>query len=149
MVGMFIVLLARPGRWLESEGEAPKFKNYHYVVFFLVGIYGGFIQAGVGVLLLISLVLGVGYDVVRANGIKLLLALIFTLPVLLIFVWKGDVNWGLGILMACGQSMGAYLAASFAAGSKSAPIWIRRMLLLITIVGAIRFLYPVILGLLN
>ncbi len=143
MVGMFLVLLAKPKRWLQGEGAEIRSTWYHFAMFFIVGVYGGFIQAGVGVLLLMSLVLGVGFDVVRANGIKLLLALIFTLPVLGIFVWHGDVNWGLGLLMAIGQSIGAYLAARFAAGSESAPIWIRRMLLLVTIIGAAKFFYPV------
>ena len=144
MVGMFVVLLAKPKRWLEKEEREFSKKWYYFPMFFVVGIYGGFIQAGVGILLLMSLVLGVGFDVVKANGMKLLLALIFTLPVLGIFVWHGDVRWGMGFLMAAGQSIGAYLAARFAAGSERAPIWIRRMLLLITVVGALKFLYPVL-----
>lgn len=143
MVGMFVLLLAKPKQWMERESGEITPSWYHFPLFFVVGIYGGFIQAGVGVLLLMSLVLGVGFDVVRANGVKLLLALIFTIPVLGIFVWHGDVNWGLGVLMAVGQSIGAYLAARFAAGSESAPVWIRRMLLLVTIIGALKFFYPV------
>ncbi|MEZ4460106.1 MAG: sulfite exporter TauE/SafE family protein [bacterium] len=71
-------------------------------------------QAGVGVLLIAALVGGAHYDPVAANGVKLLLTLLFTLVALPIFATNGQVDWALGGLMAAGQGAGAFLAARYA-----------------------------------
>jgi uncharacterized membrane protein YfcA len=64
MVVMLVVILVRPNRWL--KGELTRLENWpgwsRMLLFFAIGIYGGFIQAGVGIFLLAGLVLGVGYE---------------------------------------------------------------------------------------
>ena len=56
-----------------AQGEARSFS--YWILFFAIGIYGGFIQAGVGVFLVTALVLGVGYTIVHANAVKLIFVL--------------------------------------------------------------------------
>src|SRR6056297_2525819 len=59
LVLMFFVILLRPSRFLNSqEGNPPVPRWLQYIIFFFVGVYGGFLQAGVGFFLLTSLVLG-------------------------------------------------------------------------------------------
>ena len=87
------------------------------IVFFLVGIYGGFIQAGVGFFLLTSLVLGSGFELVQANALKLFVILLYTPLALLIFFLHGDVNLWVGLVLAVGNMTGAWI------GTKIAVTW--------------------------
>lgn len=141
MVAMLFVLVLNPKKWVKAEDRTPNIGVVAGLVFIGIGIYGGFIQAGVGIMLLIGLVMLVGFDPVRANGIKLLLALIFTFAALPVFILNDQVHWGFGALMAFGQAVGAYIAARFVSNADSAAVWIRRALVAVTIVSAIRFLF--------
>ena len=78
--------------------------------FFAVGFYGGFIQAGVGFLVL-AVTSAAGLDLVRGNAVKVLSILCFTTLSLAIFVWQGRVDWGLGLCLAGGNVLGGLLGA--------------------------------------
>jgi uncharacterized membrane protein YfcA len=116
MVVMLAVILIRPRRWLEGRPEALKSRPGwgQMLIFFAIGIYGGFIQAGVGIFLLAGLVLSVGYDLVRANAVKVLIVLCFTISALAVFVLNDQVDWGVGFLLAIGNSVGGWVAARMA-----------------------------------
>lgn len=138
MILMLGVILMKPKQWLREQADSsgkPK-GPLTSLLFFVIGVYGGFIQAGVGVFLLAGMVLRCGFTVVQSNGIKLLLVLVFSVPALILFQINGQVHWPLGCLMAVGQGAGAWLAAHFAAKSENAPIWIRRLLIAV-ILGSI------------
>ncbi len=77
--------------------------------FFLIGIYGGFIQGGIGFLIITALTL-VGYDLVKTNALKVLVVLVFTPFALAIFVANGQVDWAMGMVLAVGNATGAWLA---------------------------------------
>jgi len=115
MAVMLVVILVRPTRWIrpatevEQSTRRPGWKSL--VLFFLVGIYGGFLQAGIGVFMLASLVLGAGYDLVRANAVKVLIILCYTPLALAVFVSRGQVDWTLGLVLASGNMVGAWIAA--------------------------------------
>jgi uncharacterized membrane protein YfcA len=116
MVVMLLVIVLRPNRWLQGElkkmGERPSILQL--VLFFFIGMYGGFLQAGVGIFLLAGLVLGIGYDLVRANAVKVFIILAFTISSLIVFMINGQVLWGMGLLLAVGNSLGAWAAARMA-----------------------------------
>ncbi|MCP4421505.1 MAG: sulfite exporter TauE/SafE family protein [Chloroflexi bacterium] len=116
MVIMLGIILLRPKRWLQGELEKmekrPSFLQL--VIFFFIGMYGGFLQAGVGIFLLAGLVLGIGYDLVRANAVKVLIVLAFTISALIVFMLNDQVLWGMGLLLAVGNSLGAWAAARMA-----------------------------------
>ena len=115
MILMFFVILLKPDRWIHSHEEQPPFPyGVQVVVFFLVGIYGGFIQAGVGFFLLTSLVLGCGFELVKANSPKLFIILLYTPVALLIFFLHGDVHLWMGLLLAAGNMMGAWFGTRIA-----------------------------------
>ncbi len=138
MILMLIVILVEPNRWLREHSEVKPGRPRLWVlfVFFLLGIYGGFIQAGVGVFLVAALVLGCGYNLVDANGLKLIIVLGFTAVAVAVFATGSKIHWGIGALMAVGQSVGAWVAARFAARAKKANVYIR-WLLIIVIVASI------------
>lgn len=115
MLVMLIVILARPRRWLEAHADGSQIGYaWQLPLYFGIGIYCGFIQAGAGIFLLASLVLGSGFDLVRGNAMKNLIVLIVTIAALAIFVVNGQVRWGLGLLLASGQAAGAFVAAHMA-----------------------------------
>jgi uncharacterized membrane protein YfcA len=112
MLVMLVIVLAKPRRFLEAhrrEREAPVWLEI--AIFFLIGVYGGFIQAGVGILLLAGLVLGSGYDLVGANAIKNLIVFVLTAVALAVFVANHEVRWLVGALLAIGSAAGGWAGA--------------------------------------
>lgn len=73
--------------------------------FFAVGVYGGFVQAGVGFLIL-AVTTFAGLDLVRGNAIKVTTALLFTAISLAIFAWQGKVEWLPGAVLGAGNLAG-------------------------------------------
>ena len=141
MVFMLGVLLLKPERWLRATAADPRRNRRPLTlfVFFLIGIYGGFIQAGVGIFLLAGLVLAGRYSLGAANGIKNLLVFAFTLPALLVFLWYGQVHIGYGLLMAVFQSAGAWLGVRLATSVPNAERWMYRLLVAAVAVSALKF----------
>jgi uncharacterized protein len=115
LVIMFFVIILNPDRWIQSrEGHAPVKRWLQIIIFFLIGIYGGFIQAGVGFFLLAGLVLGAGIDLVKANAIKVFIVLLYTPFALAVFMYNHQVNYKLGLILAAGNMIGAFLGAKYA-----------------------------------
>ncbi len=142
MVVMLGVLLIKPQRWLSSGevGFPTHRKGLMGLLFFGIGIYGGFIQAGVGIFLLAGLVLAAHFPLGKANAIKLLLVGSFNILALGIFLYKGQVHIGLGLAMALFQSIGAILGVRFVAKVPHAEQWIYRLLVGIVVVSAGKYL---------
>jgi uncharacterized membrane protein YfcA len=82
--------------------------------FFCVGVYGGFIQAGVGVLLIAAYVGLAGRDLVGANAGKVAVVALYTVPALVVFVLADKVVWLPGLLLAASSMAGSYLGAWWA-----------------------------------
>lgn len=76
--------------------------------FFVVGLYGGFVQAGVGFLIL-AVTTAAGLDLVRGNALKVFSILVFTVLSLALFAGQGQVDWGLGALLGAGNFLGGQL----------------------------------------
>lgn len=143
MVFMLLVLLVNPKRWIQpSDVDQKRLKHpFTIFIFFLIGIYGGFIQAGVGIFLLAGLVLVGGYSLGEGNGIKLLIVFAFSIPALIVFFMHEQVHIGYGLAMAVFQSIGAWVAVRFVAHMPNANVWIHRLLILIVAAAALRFFW--------
>jgi uncharacterized membrane protein YfcA len=115
MVVMLVIILLRPGRWLQAHADGSSIHPYLQIpIYFCIGVYCGFIQAGVGIFLIAGLVLASGFDLVRANAMKNLIVLIVTIAALGVFVVNDQVRWGIGLLLAGGNAVGAWVGASMA-----------------------------------
>ena len=140
LIVMFFLILYKPAQWLKDQAGHVKSKPslLQFFIFFVIGIYGGFIQAGVGIFLLAGLVLGAGFDVVKANAIKLLIILIYTPFALAIFFMNDQVNWKIGLILALGNMLGAFVASRFAIswGAK----YVRYILLVVIFGSALKLL---------
>ena len=104
--------------------------------FFLIGIYGGFIQAGVGIFILLALTGINHFSLVEANAIKAVVVLIYTVSALLIFIFNQQINFLYGILLASGNALGGWIASRWAVQKGEKPIKI--ILILMVIVMAIK-----------
>ncbi len=143
--GMLVVVLVtiffNPTKWLREKSEVRKERPELFVLllFFAIGIYGGFIQVGVGVFLVTALVLGVGYTIVHANAVKLIFVLALNIVALAVFIRLSvEINLWMGALMAVGQSLGAWAAVRFAVTVKDANRWVRYLLIVVVIYSILR-----------
>ncbi|HEY8154520.1 MAG TPA: sulfite exporter TauE/SafE family protein [Myxococcota bacterium] len=83
------------------------------VIFFAIGVYGGSFQAGVGIPLLFALSYA-GFDLVRANAIKVIVTAVLTLTAVPVFILAGQIAWGPAAVLVVGYSAGAALGARLA-----------------------------------
>ncbi len=95
------------------------------VVFFAIGAYGGFVQAGVGFLLIIGISTLFGFDLIKTNALKLLVVALYSLFALAIFAWYGQVMWLHGAVLGVGNIVGALIGVRFALRRGTAAIkWV-------------------------
>jgi hypothetical protein len=135
MLVMLAVMLLKPERWIAAHAtRRPPRLFVELPLFFVIGVYGGFIQAGVGIFLLAGLVLGAGFNLVGANAVKNLIVLVFTAAALVVFVRNGQVQWTLGLLLATGQAAGAWLAVRIAV--KRGAEFVRWVVIVIVVASA-------------
>ena len=104
------LMLCRPGRRLPEKIHLnPKKQILLALSFFVVGVYGGFIQAGIGLFIIMVLTL-TGYDLVRTNALKILIVLIYTPFALSVFILNGQIDVLKGLVLSAGNATGAWLA---------------------------------------
>ncbi len=135
LIIMFFIILYKPEQWVRDHALSitPGRRWLVSVIFFFIGVYGGFIQAGVGFFLLAALVLGAGMGLTKANAYKVLIVSAFTAVALTVFIISGQVNYLYGIVLAVGQGVGGWL------GSRVAVSWgpkVVRIILLVAIMAS-------------
>ncbi len=137
---MFFMILYKPEQWVKEQagGVQAKPTLLRILVFFGIGFYGGFIQAGVGFFLLAGLVLGAGFDLLKANAIKVLIVLAFTVFALIVFVLNSQVNYLIGLVLGVGSMLGAWIATHVAI--KHGTKFVRWFLLATVLVFALKLL---------
>lgn len=109
-----------------------------WVIFFLIGVYGGLLQIGVGIFVLVALSVFEGFDLVLANGIKVEIVLCLTALALILFIADGKVVWKEGLILSASNALGAWLGAHW--GVKKGAFWIRVVLTATVIVMALQLL---------
>jgi uncharacterized membrane protein YfcA len=137
IVGVALSVLVSPKRW-EGGGEASLGPMTELAVFIAVGFYGGFIQAGVGFLLLAGLVLGGGLNLVTGNAAKVALIVAFTIVALPVFLFAGQVSLLAGGVLALGNMTGAWIASNLAVSKGGG--WIRWVIVVAALAAAARML---------
>lgn len=77
------------------------------------GFYGGFLQAGVGIVLLFVFARLLRIDLIRGNGLKVAVVFVYSIVVVLIFAARARIAWGSGAALALGQIGGALAGVRF------------------------------------
>ena len=141
MIFMLFFILFKPQKYLYGRKELinKKISIWQIIIFFCIGIYGGFIQVGIGYFLLASIVLGAGYDLIKANAIKVLIAMFITIIALVIFIINGEIRWMYGIIMAAGTMIGALIASKLAV--KKGVNFVRWVIIVLILVFSLHFLH--------
>ena len=102
-------------RLKEKENLKDKpLRFWHHLVFFLIGIYAGFIHVGVGYFILFMLTLGTGNELVKANAMKNFLVLVYIPFSIVIFAIQGNINWTYGLIHSIGNIIGAQIGSMVA-----------------------------------
>ncbi|NLC77313.1 MAG: sulfite exporter TauE/SafE family protein, partial [Clostridia bacterium] len=132
---MVLVLILRPPRHKAQDRQTEKEQDLKSkiiaaITFFFVGIYGGFIQAGVGFIIIAALNLITGWSLVKINSVKVFVILAYMLSSLAVFVASGQVEWVLGLTLAVGNGAGGWLGSNFAVAKGDK--WIR-IILVVTV----------------
>jgi len=139
MLGVCVLMVVDPTRRLKFEQAhlGPLRIAALAGTFLVVGFYGGFIQAGVGFLIIAGLLVH-GMDLVRINAVKVFVVGVFTVSALAVFIIHGQVDWGLGLALAAGNSVGGWLGARLAVAK--GHDWIRKLVLVVVVLFAARLL---------
>ena len=117
MIGMAFVMLVFPNVVAPPEGTksyALKERPLVALGLFGAGLYGGFVQAGVGFMLIVALAGGLRYDLWRTNALKTVCTGVFCFVALVVFIGRGQVLWIPRLILAVGMVAGAMLSVKFA-----------------------------------
>lgn len=140
---MSAIILLRPGFIAPEPGTPVRSPDEHRGAWwglFVAGVYGGFVQASVGFILIAALAGGLRYDLVRANALKMVCTLAFTSVSLAIFIWFDLIEWLPGLVLAAGTMIGTYASVRFAVSVKQSTIkWFLFAMTLVSCVAALLF----------
>lgn len=106
------------------------------IAFFFFGIYGGFINAGLGFIVILFLHFANHMTLVRANATKVAVVLIYTFSSLAVFIYHDKVIWKIGLILAIGNGTGAWLASRVSVARGDG--FIKKFLMLMIIVMAVK-----------
>ncbi|MGH7495890.1 MAG: sulfite exporter TauE/SafE family protein [bacterium] len=137
MIGVLLIMILDPTKRLRAQRRPMTWWRGGLFAFgfFGVGLFGGFIQAGVGFLIILLMLLE-GFDLVAINAVKVFVVFIFTLAALAVFMYHQQVHYVLGGALGLGNALGGWLATRFAV--KKGHDWIRGFVIVTVIVFSIQ-----------
>ena len=113
MLGVMI-LMARGGHERVTGTVAPPGRArllWGHVLMIGAGFWGGFIQIGVGFVLMPILHRVIGLDLVRTNMHKVFIVLVFSVVALAVFASQVQIYWTMGLALALGNAVGGWVGA--------------------------------------
>lgn len=113
MIGIILSMVFPNKKKTFADNPDGEHKFSAYLAMFGVGFYGGFMQVGVGFLLMAALHHLMKLNLVYVNMHKVFIVFIYTIPALLVFVFYGNVDLVLGLILASGNAFGAWWGAKF------------------------------------
>jgi len=114
MIGIVITMMVPHSKEYIEEKITGKVPWLIYPIMFALGFYGGFIQVGIGFLLMISLHRVLKMSLLYVNLHKVFIVLVYTIPAILVFAFTNNVNWFYGLSLGMGTSFGAWWSAKIA-----------------------------------
>ncbi|WP_299436232.1 sulfite exporter TauE/SafE family protein [uncultured Aquimarina sp.] len=113
MLIVVLFMVFKPKVNLEDfvERIQGKYRIASILAFFIIGIYGGFIQAGVGIFILLALTSINRMNLVKSNAVKAVVVFIYTIGALAIFAFDNQINYLYGFVLAFGNASGGWIAS--------------------------------------
>lgn len=124
MAGSAVLMLLPQPRLDTRPLTADRLTPLVYLAMFAIGLYGGFIQVGVGILFIVVLYRMLRIDLGQVNAFKVLIILVYTLPALAVFLYHDQVRWGYGLVLAGGSMLGAWLGVKVNVSPRGA-LWVK------------------------
>lgn len=120
----------------EAEKMSPARQAIGAFIFFFIGIYGGFVQAGIGFLVIGTLTAVNNLPLVKVNYIKVFVAIAYTLISVIVFAMEGKIVWFTGLILAIGHALGGWYASRWSV--KAGEVWIKRVMIVSVLAMAIK-----------
>jgi uncharacterized protein len=123
----------------KSEGkERYTFKSQliGVICFFFIGIYGGFVQAGVGFMVIAVLSAVNNLNLVKSNYVKVFSAIVYTVASVAVFAFEGKISWVTGLILSIGHALGGWYASRWSVDK--GEVWIKRVMIISIILMAIK-----------
>jgi uncharacterized membrane protein YfcA len=125
---------------IKKVSQPHKITIVTYLLFCLLGLWGGIIVLDTATFILFSLLLHLGIDFIKANAMKSALCLIFSFVSLCLFAFNGHVNWVLGGCLAVGSYLGGYIGSKFAS-KESSRVWSFALLIALLSIEILLLIY--------
>ncbi len=106
------------------------------ILFVFLGVYGGFVQAGIGFMVIAVLSLVNRMNLVRSNYVKVFAAIVYTGVSVIVFAFEGKIQWTTGFVLAAGHALGGWYASRWSVSA--GEVWIKRVMVVSILAMAIK-----------
>ena len=115
IVVMGLLIISKPKYNIKSINEFinGKYLIFSCLVFFFIGIYGGFINAGIGIVIMLFLTRYNGLSLIKTNATKVALVAIYTTAALALFAYNDKVDWLIGLWLSLGMFFGGWFSSRY------------------------------------
>lgn len=136
MVLSVFLILYDPFKSKGEEKLDTKSQIIGSLFFLLLGVYGGFVQAGIGFMVIAVLSLVNRLSLVKSNYVKVFAAIVYTGVSVIVFALEGKIMWTTGLVLAVGHALGGWYASRWSV--KAGEVWIKRVMIVSIIAMAIK-----------
>lgn len=136
LAAMVLTVFIDTKRWNPPADAPVVVRAIHLLGIFVLGVYGGFLQIGIGTFMLGYFVLAIGFDVVRGNALKFALAAVYNAAALVVFALNGQVAWIPGLVLAIGTIAGGMVGATLVV--RKGFRWVRIVVVLSALGGVLK-----------
>jgi len=137
MIGVVVLIVFKPKVNYTELVERLTGKHLYIsmIVFFFIGIYGGFINAGIGFVIMLFLHYYNRLNLVKVNSAKVVIVLIYTTGALITFALADKVNWTYGLFLASGNFLGGWSSSRWSVkkGENSIKVFLIVIVVLMSI----------------
>ena len=138
VLALAVILHTNRKKCTEHISEQLRHPVLQIFMFFFIGIYGGFIQAGTGYLVICSLSIIGGLSLVKTNSLKIIIIAAYLIPSILVFLLNGEIRWFPALVLAAGTSIGGWFGSTYAI--RKGDKWIKVILVAAILVMAAKMI---------
>lgn len=142
MIVVILIIVFKPKMSVAEMQErlTGKYLWIGCIAFFFFGIYGGFINAGIGFIIILFLHYVHQMTLVRSNATKVVVVCIYSVSALAVFILNDKVNWMMGLILALGNGSGAWVASRVSVDKGDG--FIKTFLVIVVALMAIKLIFP-------
>lgn len=113
MVMVLVTIVLKPKMKYKDIIEKTTGKSLYIAlfIFFFLGIYGGFINAGIGFLMLLILPYVNGLSLLKSNVTKVFVVFVYTIGAVIVFALEDKINYTMALILTIGNASGAWFAS--------------------------------------